>query len=129
MERGRTDGLQLTVPARPQSSSPLYIRLAERIAAEIACGGLADGEALPAERILSDQLSVSRTTVRKALDELTAKGLIVSRRGSGNFVAARLQQPLARLSSFTEDRPRPDGVGKGGAAGARPVGRRRTDGA
>ena len=103
MERGRTDGLQLTLPARPQSSSPLYIRLAERIAAEIACGGLADGEALPAERILSDQLSVSRTTVRKALDELTAKGLIVSRRGSGNFVAARFQQPLARLSSFTED--------------------------
>ena len=67
------------------------------------CGRFKDGEALPPERILSERLEVSRTTVRKALDELTARGLVTSRHGSGNFVAARLEQPLARLSSFSED--------------------------
>ena len=87
----------------PQATSPLYLQMVERIAAAISCGRLKDGEALPAERILSERLDVSRTTVRKALDELTARGLITSRQGSGNFVAAHLEQPLAGLSSFSED--------------------------
>ena len=87
----------------PRATSPLYLQLVESIAAAIACGRLKDGEALPAERILSDRLDVSRTTVRKALDELIARGLVASRQGSGNFVATRLEQPLAGLSSFSED--------------------------
>lgn len=87
----------------PHAASPLYLQLVEAIAAAIACGRLKDGEALPAERVLSERLEVSRTTVRKALDELTARGLITSRQGSGNFVAARLEQPLAGLSSFSDD--------------------------
>ena len=87
----------------PAGASPLYLQIVERIAAAIACGRLKDGEALPPERILSERLEVSRTTVRKALDELTARGLVTSRHGSGNFVATRLEQPLARLSSFSED--------------------------
>jgi GntR family transcriptional regulator len=87
----------------PRATSPLYLQMVERIAAAIGCGRLKDGEALPAERILSERLDVSRTTVRKALDELTARGLITSRQGSGNFVAAHLEQPLAGLSSFSED--------------------------
>jgi GntR family transcriptional regulator len=81
----------------------MYLQLVERIATAIACGQLADGEALPPERVLSEQLEVSRTTVRKALDALVARGLITSRQGSGNFVSARIEQPLARLSGFTED--------------------------
>lgn len=87
----------------PHATSPLYLQLVESIAAAIARGRLKDGEALPAERVLSERLEVSRTTVRKALDELTARGLVTSRQGSGNFVAARLEQPLAGLSSFSED--------------------------
>lgn len=87
----------------PQGSAPLYLQLVERIAAAIACSRLRDGDALPPERVLSEQLAISRTTVRKALDELTARGLVESRHGSGNFVSTRLEQPLARLSSFSED--------------------------
>ena len=70
----------------------------------ITGGHLHEGAVLPSERLLSERLEVSRTTVRKALDELIARGLVTSRQGSGNFVAcARLEQPLARLSSFSED--------------------------
>ena len=83
--------------------SPLYLQLVERISSAIAEGRWRDGEALPPERILSSHLNVSRTTVRKAIDTLIARGLVTSRRGSGNFVSAHFEQPLARLSGFTED--------------------------
>lgn len=96
------DVLDQLRPAAAEAA-PLYLQLVERIAAAIACGRLRDGQALPPERVLSEQLDISRTTVRKALDELIARGLVTSRHGSGNFVRARLEQPLARLSSFSED--------------------------
>ena len=85
------------------ASSPLYLQLADCIAGAIGAQRLRHGQALPAERLLCEQLALSRTTVRKAFEELAARGLVAARRGSGTFVAARLDQPLARLSSFSED--------------------------
>ena len=97
------DGLA-NLRLEPGTAMPLYEQLADRIAAAITRGQLQEGAPLPAERLLSEQLEVSRTTVRKALDELGARGLVTSRHGSGTFVAStRLQQPLARLSGFSED--------------------------
>lgn len=87
----------------PRAPAPLYRQLAERLVAAIACGRLKDGDALPPERVLCERLEVSRTTLRRALDELAGRGLVKARHGSGTFVAARLEQPLARLSSFSED--------------------------
>lgn len=83
--------------------APLYLQLAERIAGAIAARRLRQGEALPPERTLVERLGLSRTTIRKAVEELTARGLVAPQHGSGTFVAARLDQPLARLSSFTDD--------------------------
>jgi GntR family transcriptional regulator len=84
-------------------SAPLYLQLADKIANAIASRRLRQGQALPAERALVERLGLSRTTIRKAVEELTARGLVASQHGSGTFVAARLDQPLARLSSFTDD--------------------------
>jgi GntR family transcriptional regulator len=84
-------------------TAPLYLQLAEKIANAIAARRLRQGQALPAERVLVERLGLSRTTIRKAVEELTARGLVASQHGSGTFVAARLDQPLARLSSFTDD--------------------------
>lgn len=39
--------------------------------------GFADGQALPSETVLSTQLQVSRTTIRKIIAELTRRGVIV----------------------------------------------------
>jgi GntR family transcriptional regulator len=83
--------------------APLYLQLAERIANAIAARRLRQGQALPAERTLVERLGLSRTTVRRAVEELAARGLVTSQHGSGTFVASRLDQPLARLSSFTYD--------------------------
>ena len=45
------------------------------------------GDAIPSERQLGLDLSVSRLTVRAALDELVREGYLVRRRGAGTFVA------------------------------------------
>lgn len=87
----------------PKASSPLYVQLAQCIAQGIHEGRFQAHEALPSERTLSEALMLSRVTARKAIDRLAEQGLIVRRRGSGNYIAPKLEQPLARLSSFSEE--------------------------
>ncbi|MDQ2091810.1 GntR family transcriptional regulator [Marimonas arenosa] len=55
---------------------------------EIADGRLADGDNLPGEQRLAETFGVSRVTVRRALDALSADGLIERRVGSGTVVRA-----------------------------------------
>lgn len=52
----------------------------------IEVGTLSDGDQLPPERELSETYSASRSTVRKALDELESQGLVSRKVGSGTFV-------------------------------------------
>ncbi|HUQ56100.1 GntR family transcriptional regulator [Lentzea sp.] len=53
------------------------------------------GAPIPAERVLCQQLSVSRPTVRSAVDELVNTGLLVRQHGRGTFVArAKITQEL-----------------------------------
>jgi len=86
-----------------RDSSPLYVQLARRIEAAIRDGQYQVDQALPSERLLSDSLGVSRVTARKAIDQLVDQGLIVRRQGSGNYIAPRFEQPLSRLTSFSEE--------------------------
>lgn len=58
-----------------------------RLRSYIAEGGFAQGEKLPAERHLTDELGVTRSTLRKALDALERDGLISRHVGRGTFVA------------------------------------------
>ena len=86
--------------------TPLYLRVQEQIKAAIAAGNLKPLEALPGERDIAEAFNVSRVTVRKAISGLVEQGLLTQRQGSGTFVAAppqRVEQPLSRLTSFTED--------------------------
>ena len=85
------------------AASPLYLHLARALAQAIADGHYKSDEALPSERVLADALSVSRVTARKAIERLVEQGLIVRKRGSGNYIAPRLEQPVTRLSSFSEE--------------------------
>lgn len=84
--------------------APLYARVENALAAEIAAGGLPPGSQLPPEDGLIARFGVSRTTVRKAIEHLVACGLVEIRRGRGTFVAEpKLTQPLTGLSGFVED--------------------------
>ena len=84
-------------------ASPLYLQLARRLGEATRNGRYQAHEALPSERLLSESLGVSRVTARKAIDMLVAQGLIVRRRGSGNYIAPHLEQPLSKLTSFSEE--------------------------
>ncbi len=84
-------------------STPLYLQLARHLSEAVREGRYQAHEALPSERLLSDSLGLSRVTTRKAIDQLVGEGLIVRRQGSGNYIAPRLEQPLSRLSSFSEE--------------------------
>jgi GntR family transcriptional regulator len=91
------------------ASGPLYLQLQRHIANALAAGGLAPGDCLPAERDIANMTGLSRVTVRKAIQELVATGQLVQRRGSGTYVAQkveRLEQALSLLTSFTEDMAR-----------------------
>ena len=61
------------------------------------------GDAIPSERQLSQDMKVSRLTIRAALDELVRDGYLDRRHGSGTYVTEpKISQPLT-LTSFSED--------------------------
>ena len=86
-----------------RAASPLYMQLAQKIAQAIRDGRYQSDEALPSERVMSESLKLSRVTARKAIDQLVEQGLVVRKRGSGNYIAPKLEQPLTRLTSFSEE--------------------------
>lgn len=88
---------------------PLYLQLKARIAAAIEAGTLRPGQSLPPERDMAQLTGLSRVTVRKAVQALVEARWLVQRRGSGTFVAPRIEkveQALSRLTSFSEDMAR-----------------------
>jgi GntR family transcriptional repressor for pyruvate dehydrogenase complex len=58
-------------------------------------GSWTPGTRLPAERVLAEALGVSRNSLREAIFCLKARGLLVSRHGSGVFVTDNLQASIA----------------------------------
>lgn len=88
--------------ADANDNSPLYMQVARMLIADVRAGRYRADQALPSERLLSEQLDISRVTARKAIDQLVEQGLVVRRRGSGNYVAPRIEQPLSSLTSFSE---------------------------
>lgn len=66
-----------------------YVRVMRRLEADIAAGRLAAGERLAPERDLGARFDVARNTLRRALADLAARGLIEARDRSGWFVNGR----------------------------------------
>jgi GntR family transcriptional regulator len=60
-----------------------------RLEADIATGRLSVGERLASERLLGERFDVARNTLRRALADLAARGLVESRERSGWFVNGR----------------------------------------
>ena len=76
------------------------------------------GSAIPSERTLSEQLGVSRGTIRTAIDDLVREGRMVRVQGSGTYVVdAKIDCPLRPQSVTVKPATkRPSkGAGKGAA--------------
>jgi GntR family transcriptional regulator len=71
-----------------------YQEVKQKITEDLVRGRYPMGQALPAERDLSKELDVSIGTLRKAVDELVAEGIVVRRQGRGTYVA---EHDLKRL--------------------------------
>jgi len=92
-----------------RNRGPRYFQLAERLNEGVSKGILLPGHPLPAEREIASITGLSRVTVRKAIQILVSKGVIVQKHGSGSFVATpsdRIEQKLSLLTSFSEDMAR-----------------------
>jgi len=86
----------------PGDATPLYLQLVRSLTEAIEAGRWQPGAALPAERLLCAQLSVSRVTLRQAIDALVEHGLVMRRPGAGTFVRQSGAQSLSGLGGFTE---------------------------
>ncbi|GAT18390.1 GntR family transcriptional regulator [Secundilactobacillus silagincola] len=71
----------------PGGSQALYIKVITLITDAINNGDLIPGQQLPAERQLAQMLSVNRSTIQQALNELVSNGLLTRKRGSGTWVS------------------------------------------
>ena len=77
----------------PIERRKVYELVAQRLVDDIAARRLKPGEPLPAERQLTETLSVGRSSIREALRMLESRGLIASV-GHGTFVVAEYGNPL-----------------------------------
>jgi DNA-binding GntR family transcriptional regulator len=71
-----------------RSSQPLYAQLKEVLVERIQQDVYQSGQQIPSELALCEELSLSRPTVRQAIAELVAEGVLVIVKGKGTFVAA-----------------------------------------
>lgn len=75
--------------ALPESDAPVHERVAEAVEAAITAGRYRAGERLPTHRELARQFSVSIGSVTRAIDALSARGVVRGEIGRGTFVLER----------------------------------------
>ncbi|WP_212523434.1 phosphonate metabolism transcriptional regulator PhnF [Actibacterium sp. MT2.3-13A] len=84
--------------------TPIWKSIAAALTAEIGEGHYRPGDKLPTEAALARRFGVNRHTVRRALAEMGARGLVHARRGAGVFVAAQpTDYPIGRRVRFHQN--------------------------
>jgi len=90
-----------------EAGVPKYIQISHWLMEMIQKGRYAVHDKLPSESKLSQLFRVNRNTVRQAISDLVAKGLVQKKNGVGSFVLTHSFQPvkytLQHISSFTDD--------------------------
>lgn len=69
-----------------EGRAPLYVQVAEVIAARIAAGEYLEDRVIPSELHLRQEFDVSRDTIRRAVRLLALRGLVVTVNGKGTYV-------------------------------------------
>ncbi|WP_105036148.1 GntR family transcriptional regulator [Cryobacterium aureum] len=82
---------------------PLYFQVSQRIEKAILSGELPAGSRLENEVALGQRLGLSRPTVRRAIQEIVDKGLLVRRRGIGTQVVHGQVTRKVELTSLYDD--------------------------
>jgi GntR family transcriptional regulator len=69
------------------SNRPVYQQIIDQVKRDIALGRLIKDEKLPTVRQLARQLTINPNTIAKAYRQLESEGIIVTKPGSGAFIA------------------------------------------
>ena len=93
------------MPIRVDRSSPvpLYFQVAQHLEHMIESGELPMGTRLENETDLADQLGLSRPTMRRAIEYLVGRGLLVRKRGIGTQVVQAKVTREVELTSLYDD--------------------------
>lgn len=75
------------------ADAPAFKQIAQQLRDAVTSGSLGPGEKVPSESQLMDHFGVARMTVRQALGDLRAEGLLIAEHGRGVFVR---QRPVVR---------------------------------
>lgn len=81
---------QLVISLDRGCGVPLSRQIYEQIRHHVLSGLLEAGDAIPPSRTLAEQLSVSRTVIVQAYEQLQCEGFLVCARGSGTFVSGEV---------------------------------------
>jgi GntR family transcriptional regulator len=91
----------------PNNFIPRYHQLAQILREQILDGKVKANHPISSERELEQIYSVSRTTIRQAIDLLVRQGFLYREHGKGTYVSPqKLQKGISELTSFTEDMKR-----------------------
>jgi GntR family transcriptional regulator len=83
------------------SGIPLYVQIREKLRSQLA--QMEPGDPIPAEAELGEKFRASRITVRRAVEDLVAEGLLTRHQGRGTFVQRpKLTHELSMITSWTE---------------------------
>ncbi len=94
----RNDNGNARIMAVTKAAS-LADNLVQRFEEQIEKGEMAPGSRFPTEKAITETFGVSRTVVREAYSRLAARGLLISRRGSGAYVAEGAQYRAFQLTA------------------------------
>ncbi|WOH83690.1 PLP-dependent aminotransferase family protein [Bradyrhizobium sp. BEA-2-5] len=75
------------IPTVSEWHGPMFLRIVDALAADIASGRLTRGQRLPTHRALATALDIDLTTVTRAYGEARRRGLLDARVGQGTFVS------------------------------------------
>ncbi len=84
-----------------KSPIPVYYQLKSLILKKIEDGEFPAGGLIPSERDLAEKLNISRMTVRQALNQLVAEGILYREKGKGTFVS-KIKIEQRNIMSFSE---------------------------
>lgn len=88
------------------STLPLYTQVERYLLDYIEQNNLQPGDLVPSENEISAELSISRMTIRQAVNNLVLKGILTRQRGKGTFVndrnPVRIEIPLDQLRGISQ---------------------------
>ena len=96
----------MKVAFQPIEPRKIYMRVVDQVVNMVREGHLKPGDKLPPERVIAEQMGISRPTVREAFAALEVIGVVETRTGQGSFIrSVDLENLMSRAESlFLEER-------------------------